>query len=105
MTALAKLPKSRVDVTSSLRAGESSTVRVKLHNPSGQLAFQLRVSLRNQATKEEILPVLWEDNYISLLPGETRDIDARYLPQTKLPAHLTLRVDGWNLDTKNIPVN
>ncbi len=27
---------------------------------------------------EEILPVVWQDNYISLLPGEKREITATY---------------------------
>jgi exo-1,4-beta-D-glucosaminidase len=102
MTALAKLPKAQVHATLALQPGEARTVRVKLHNPSGKLAFQVRLSLRDAATTEETLPVLWDDNYISLLPGETRELDARYPPQTKLPAKFSLRVEGWNLDAQNI---
>jgi exo-1,4-beta-D-glucosaminidase len=105
MTALQKLPKARVHATAALQTGEARTIRVKLHNPSDKLAFQVRFSLRDAATKDEILPVLWDDNYISLLPGESREIEAHYLPQSKLPAKFTLRVEGWNVDTENLPVN
>jgi exo-1,4-beta-D-glucosaminidase len=105
MTALAKLPKARVHATAALQTGEGRSIRVKLQNPSDKLAFQIRVSLRDAATKEETLPVLWDDNYISLLPGESREIEAHYLPQSKLPAKFTLRVEGWNVDTENLPVN
>lgn len=101
MTALQQLPKARLQ-GSARRRGDS--VSVRLHNTSGKLAFLVRLSLRDASTKDEILPVLWDENYVSLLPGESREIEARYLPQTKLPAKLTLGLDGWNADSINVPV-
>lgn len=103
MTALNNLPKTRVRATSALQPGGHAVV-VKLHNPSDKLAFQVHLSLRNEATGDEVLPVLWDDNYISLMPGESREIEVRYLPQTKMPSRIALRVEGWNLDTINAPV-
>jgi len=106
MTALQALPKTRVHETATLQVTPGDpTVRVKLRNPSDKLAFLVHLSLRDASTKEEVLPVLWDDNYVSLLPGESREIDARYLTQTKLPAKLDLRVDGWNIETANVPVS
>jgi hypothetical protein len=52
--------------------------------------------LRDASTKNEVLPVLWDDNYVSLLPGESREINARYLTETKLPTKMTLAIDAWN---------
>jgi exo-1,4-beta-D-glucosaminidase len=101
MTALQHLPKARLQ-GSAHRRGDS--VAVKLHNTSQNLVFQVRLSLRDYSTKDEVLPVLWDDNYVSLLPGESREIAAHYLPQTKLPAKLTLRLDGWNTDLIDMPV-
>jgi len=80
-------------------------VQVKLRNPSDKLAFQIHLTLRDAATKEEILPVLWDDNYIELFPGETREINARYLPDSRLPKKLLLEMDGWNLDAATVPVS
>jgi len=105
MTALNNMPKAQVHATASLLpAVNGHGVRVMLKNPSDKLAFQVQLSLRNAATKEEVLPVLWGDNYISLMPGESREIDARYMSHTKVPGKLVLRVDGWNLDTSNVAV-
>src|ERR1019366_8690935 len=42
------------------------------------LAFQIHLSIVEEKSGEEILPVLWEDNYFSLMPGESREIAARY---------------------------
>lgn len=56
--------------------GEKQIATVTLKNDSAHLAFLLRLKLKRGADGEEVLPVLWEDNYISLLPGEERQIQA-----------------------------
>jgi exo-1,4-beta-D-glucosaminidase len=81
---------------------ERNAVRVKLRNPSDQLAFQVRLSVLGGTKAGEILPVLWDDNYISLMPGETREVEAHYMPPTQLPAAPVLRVEGWNVEPVNI---
>ncbi len=78
-TALAQLPKVKLKVTSSTeRKGEDSITHVTLENPSKSLAFFVRLKVDKGAKGEEILPVVWEDNYISLLPGEKREVTATY---------------------------
>ena len=56
LTMLAGLPKATVEAQATLNRG---AVRVRLHNPGKQLAFQvgLAVETKNGA---EILPVLWD---------------------------------------------
>jgi hypothetical protein len=44
------------------------------------VARSLLVS-REAPEEEEILPVLWQDNYFALLPGETRQITATFPSQ------------------------
>jgi len=106
MTALQQLPKAKVQGTAALQtAPDGKRVRVKLRNASDKLAFQVHLTLRDSATKEEVLPVLWDDNYIALMPGETREFDARYMAETKLPKKLGLEIDGWNLDAVQVPVS
>jgi Exo-beta-D-glucosaminidase Ig-fold domain len=75
-----------------------------LHNASDKLAFLVRLSLRNESTTDEVLPVLWDDNYVSLLPGESREVAANYLPQTTLPARVSIEVEGWNTERMEVPV-
>jgi exo-1,4-beta-D-glucosaminidase len=41
-----------------------------------------------------VLPVLWEDNYFSLLPGQSRQVTATYAQQR---AKLAVEVSGWNV--------
>src|ERR1700722_311692 len=71
------------------------TARVQLHNPSDRLAFQLRVMIRRKDDNAGTLPVLWNDSYISLLPGETREIVAQAPWFTKVGNDMELSVSGW----------
>ena len=47
---------------------------------------------------EEILPVLWQHNYVSLLPGEKREITATYRAKELGAAKPYVEVSGWNVE-------
>jgi exo-1,4-beta-D-glucosaminidase len=97
-TALARLPKVRLQVDSATeRAGAECQTRVTLENRSGALAFFVRLQVKRSTDGEEILPVLWQDNYVSLLPGETREITARYRASDLGPAEPVVAVSGFNV--------
>jgi exo-1,4-beta-D-glucosaminidase len=97
-TALKQLPKIKLNVTSnSERNGDEEITHVRLQNPSRNLAFFVRLKIDKGQGGEEILPVLWQDNYISLLPGETREITATYHVRDLGTAKPTVEVSGWNV--------
>lgn len=89
-SALNSLP--LVELQASAGNAQGSTA-VKITNPGKTLAFGVRLKLVRPSDGEEILPVLWEDNYFSLLPGETRTISATW--QSKESPRL--EVQGWNV--------
>ncbi len=83
-TAMSQLPKVKLKVTDRTeRKGEESITHVTIENPSKSLAFFVRLKVDKGAKGEEILPVVWEDNYISLLPGEKRE-DDRHLSRQRV---------------------
>ena len=45
---------------------------------------------------QEALPVLWSDNYVSLLPGETRIVTASYA-SSAIHGKPHVVVSGWNV--------
>lgn len=49
---------------------------IKLKNESGKLSHFNHLVLRNKKTKEEINPVFWSDNFITLFPNEEKTIYA-----------------------------
>ncbi|MCU1296642.1 MAG: glycoside hydrolase family 2, sugar binding [Acidobacteriaceae bacterium] len=96
-TALSQLPKVKLKVTDRTeRKGEDAVTHVTLENPSKSLAFFVR--LKVDKGKEEILPVLWQDNYISLLPGEKREISATYRASELGATKPVVEVSGWNVE-------
>ena len=97
-TALAQLPKVTLKVASHTeRKGADSATRVTLENPSKSLAFFVRLKVTQGAGGPEILPVLWQDNYVSLLPGERREITAQYRTRDAGSAKPAVEVSGWNV--------
>jgi exo-1,4-beta-D-glucosaminidase len=98
-TALAQLAKVKLKVTERTEhKGEESTTHVTLENPSKSLAFFVRLKLDKGVKGEEVLPVIWEDNYISLLPGERRQVTAIYRASDLGTAKAAVEVTGWNLE-------
>jgi exo-1,4-beta-D-glucosaminidase len=101
MTVLSNLPKTHLKATAHLRrAKDGASVQVRLKNTSAALAFQVRLAVETGKAGEEILPVLWEDNYVSLLPGEERVIAARFPSGHSIGSRLTLKISGWNIETE-----
>jgi len=98
-TALSQLPKVTLKVSdhTERKAGEAVT-HVTLENPSKNLAFFIRLKVNKGTGGQEILPVVWQDNYISLLPGEKREITATYHAAELGAAKPAVEVKGWNVD-------
>jgi exo-1,4-beta-D-glucosaminidase len=69
-----------------------------LENPSKNLAFFVRLKVNRGTGGPEVLPIVWQDNYISLLPGEKREISATYEPAALGGAQPVVEVRGWNLE-------
>lgn len=82
LTGLARLPAAALEVEH--RFGETAggrTVDVTLGNPGDRLAFFVELEIVGAESGRLAAPVLWSDNYVSLLPGEIREIHA------DIPAH------------------
>jgi exo-1,4-beta-D-glucosaminidase len=114
-TALDRLP--QVEVTTSAKTaanGAGRTTTVTLTNPGKAIAFAIHLKITDGPDGQEFLPVLWEDNYFSLLPGETRQVAAKYNVRrprggaeegesSRRPAPPVVQVEGWNVKPKMVP--
>ena len=59
-------------------SGEEYVVDVRIKNATDKLSFMNRLSIVKKDNNEEILPTYWDDNFITLFPGEERTIEARF---------------------------
>jgi exo-1,4-beta-D-glucosaminidase len=98
-TALQDLPKASVKATLHAAAGteRDAAFRVELENTGKGVALLTRLRLVKGKQHEEILPVFWQDNYISMLPGEKREVSVRLRKSDLDAAEPLLFVDGFNL--------
>ncbi|HYY93571.1 MAG TPA: hypothetical protein VE713_03565, partial [Pyrinomonadaceae bacterium] len=101
-TQLQSLPPATLKASGrAVRRGDQEVARVTLENPSRSLAFFVRLQIQRGRGGEEVLPVLWEDNYVSLLPGERRELTATYRVKDSGGAPTSLAVGGWNVPAKH----
>jgi exo-1,4-beta-D-glucosaminidase len=99
-TALNSLPRVRLKKSANVtRTGDEVHTVVTLENPGNSIAFLVRLQAKAGAKGEEILPVLWEDNYISLLPGEKRTIVARHAISDVGAVEPYVSISGWNVES------
>jgi len=98
---LATLPSVTLDVKTAFdHDGADDRALVTLTNPGHSPAFFVRLRVLKSQDGEQILPSMWSDNYVSLLPGETRTLTARWRSDDAPGAKPAVAVDGWNVVRK-----
>jgi hypothetical protein len=98
LTDLNKLPIVTLDAKVKRSfAGGQQVVTVTIHNPTKSIALMTHLQLRYKNSGERILPVFPSDNYISLVPDETRAITLTATTGDFIPPDVEVVVDGWNV--------
>ncbi len=96
--ALQDLPKASVNASMTVsKEGNETAARVTVENGGSGLAFLVRLRLLKGKDGAEVLPVFFDDNYISLLPGEKREITVHVRKSDLGAAKPVLAVDGFNV--------
>jgi len=78
--------------------------QLTVSNPAKTVAFMVHLRLV-KSDGEDVVPALFDDNFVSLLPGESRTIGVRYRAADlgKAPAHY--QVSGWNVAVESVPLH
>ena len=56
------------------------------------------------SSDQDVVPIFWDDNYVSLMPGEKGELSARFESDKKNDDALVLTIDGWNVVAARIPI-
>ena len=100
-TGLAKLPPADVAVAGTLRqTGDEVRATIRLTNRTGYVAFFLRAELTLGQDGKEILPVFYDDNYVTIFPHESVTIQGRYPAAEAAGQRVFLRLEGENTAKK-----
>jgi hypothetical protein len=73
---------------------------VTLHNPSTEIALMVHLQLRRRKSGERVLPVFYSDNYVSLVPNETRTVTIEADANDFNGDDALVMFDGWNVAVK-----
>jgi Exo-beta-D-glucosaminidase Ig-fold domain len=105
--ALDKLPAANVTASASLSGRDNGEERitVELRNNGTTVALTNKLTLVKAGDGTRILPAYYADNYVSLLPGETREIEIRHPVAAAGGNKPELTLRGWSLTSKTIPVS
>jgi exo-1,4-beta-D-glucosaminidase len=68
------------------------------------IAFFTRAEVTAGSNGLEVLPVTYTDNYVSLFPGESVTITAKYATTDLNGQSPFLRIRGYNVPTSNNPI-
>ena len=71
---------------------------ITIKNTGKVVAFFVHVRCLQHKNGDDILPVIFSDNYISLAPGESRTIECTYENKYATDATPFITISGWNID-------
>jgi exo-1,4-beta-D-glucosaminidase len=92
--------------------GDTTTTRVTLTNPAAApgVAFFVRADVRRgaearpaQPGDDQVLPIAWSDNDVTLWPGQSTTLTATYRTSLLDGAAPVVSVGGWNTPALTVP--
>jgi exo-1,4-beta-D-glucosaminidase len=84
---------SRIDANE----GEEGTIAVSMNNSTKVISFFNEVVLEKKTSGQPVLPQFLNDNYISLLPGETKTVIVKYHLKDLAGDEPIVKIQGINL--------
>jgi hypothetical protein len=96
--AIRQLPKVKIEVATRVeRQGSRWQLTTDLHNVSAQPALMVKLKVVREKSGDRILPALYSDNYVSLMPGERRSIAIELENADTRGENPRVTVDGFNV--------
>jgi len=96
--ALHDLPKVRLQAgTEVVRQGTRWVLTTHLSNPSNQPALMVRVKAVREKSGDRILPAIYSDNYVALMPGDQSTIRTELNDADSRGERPRITVEGFNV--------
>jgi exo-1,4-beta-D-glucosaminidase len=100
-SALQTLDKTTLAIAAvSAKRADSSVHAITITNTGKTVAFQVHLRALKGRAGDDILPVIFSDNYLELAPGETRVVTCVYADRDAEGAVPFFLASGWNLDAE-----
>jgi beta-mannosidase len=96
---LEALPTVKLDASAENRTeGGNTLLTVTLRNNTQNVALLTHLQLHQKKSGRRVLPVFYSDNYISLVPGESRAMTIEAATKDLQADEPLVEVDGYNVD-------
>ena len=100
---LMKLPSVLLEAEASSQVeGDNTVLTVTLHNTTNVIALMAHLQLHQKQSGKRVLPVFYSDNYLSLVPGESRTVTIQAATKDLAGDSPMVLVDGFNVDVKPV---
>jgi exo-1,4-beta-D-glucosaminidase len=97
-TDLEELPLVKLNTSREIESrGEDVVAHIRVGNPTDDIAFFINLKIMRGSRGTEVLPILWSDNYFSLLPGEVREVNATFAAKDLNGSIPFVEVGGLNI--------
>ena len=102
--ALSQMEKTKLNGScASAEQNGRSVISIDLQNPTAHVALMVCAKVvRSSAPGQRVLPIFYDDNYITLLPHESRKIRAEFDSSLLKGDQPRVVVDGWNVPLTTI---
>jgi hypothetical protein len=98
--AIRQLPQSRLQIdTKAVQQGTLWHLTTQIKNTSTTPALMTRLKAVREKTGDRILPAIYSDNYVALLPGETVTITTELKDADTRGEKPAILVSGFNVTT------
>ncbi len=98
LSSVAQLPQVKLSAqTHALKAGRDWKITTKLYNHTAYTAFNVRLKVTGAKNGERILPVIYNNNYFTLFPGEERSIEMKVADADTRGEQPVVAVEGYNV--------
>jgi hypothetical protein len=98
LKAIRSLPKVKVEAATKIaRQGSRWAMATELRNTSAQPALMVRVKAVREKSGDRILPAIYSDNYVALMPGERRTIRTELEDVDTRGERPRIVVEGFNV--------
>lgn len=96
--ALGDLPMTQVECRTEISARRSGcSLKTRIANTSDRIAFFLWARVHSRKTGDLVAPVCWNENCVTLLPGERADLTGTLRRVGVKKSDLDVKVTGWNV--------
>jgi beta-mannosidase len=100
---LADLPTAKLEIKADSQVeGENTVIRVTIANPTQTVALMTHLQLHQKESGARVLPVFYSDNYMTLVPEESRSLTIEVATKDLGNGTALLLVDGFNVDVQPV---